>query len=194
MTEYVSAAKFAEIIGVSRQRVSRAIAAGLLSESVRRKETDGEVPRYEVDVERGKQEWAVKADASRVTHKQASLFDHTPHDHDEEDESDESEKEIATALPRGIPPFAESKAIREAFNARLARIEYEERAGKLVPADTVRLEAAKVARHVRDNLMGLPLRVCAELAHMNEARQIAIYLEAQIADALKGLRFTYDKQ
>lgn len=191
MTEFVSAAKFADIIGVSRQRVSRAIAAGLLSESVRRKETDSEVPRYEVDVERGKQEWAAKADASRVTHKQASLFDNVPED---DDSSDTGAAGPVTPLPPGIPDFHHSKAIREAYNARLAKIEYEERAGKLVPADTVRLEAAKVARHVRDNLMGLPLRVCAELAHMNEARQIAIYLEGQIADALKGLRFTYDKQ
>ena len=51
-----------------------------------------------------------------------------------------AEKE-AEASPRGMPTYAESRAVREAYQARLAKLEFEEKSGKLVNADEVKAEA-----------------------------------------------------
>lgn len=83
--------------------------------------------------------------------------------------------------------YQKSKAAREFFNAKIARLNYEERAGTLVDAAQVKAESFKIGRRVRDSMLGLPERVAAELANMTEPREIAVYLKEQIAGALKDL-------
>lgn len=57
------------------------------------------------------------------------------------------------------PSYAKSRAVREAYQARLAKLDYEARAAKLLPADTVRVTMFNVARKARDMLMALPDRI-----------------------------------
>ena len=60
--------------------------------------------------------------------------------------------------------YAQSRAIREAYAARLAKIEYEERTQKLVAVDSVKVEAFKVGRTIRDAILNIPDRISNELA------------------------------
>jgi hypothetical protein len=68
--------------------------------------------------------------------------------------------------------YTKARTAREAYNAQLARLEYEERSGKLVNADEVRAEAFKLARTVRDAMMNIPDRISAELVGQTDARDI----------------------
>lgn len=164
----VNAAEFAKKLGVTKQRVVKGIESGLLKNSVTIKKK-GKHNSYEIDLAAGLKEWADNIDPAK--------------------QRDPEKQNDTRALNDGGGPshYQRAKAVKEHYGAQIARVQYEEMAGKLVPAAQVKAEAFKVARNVRDTLMGLPERVSAELAHMTEAREIAIYLRAQMADALKDL-------
>lgn len=57
------------------------------------------------------------------------------------------------ATSPGIPSYADSRAIREAFNARLARLDFEERNGKLLRRDEVERAMFEEAREDRNRIM-----------------------------------------
>lgn len=85
------------------------------------------------------------------------------------------------------PTYAQSRAIREAYQARLAKLDFEERSGRLVPADQVKADAFKAARQVRDAMMNIPDRVAMELANEFDPARIHEKLAAEIRVALESL-------
>lgn len=168
----VSAAEFAKHLKVTKQRVNDGIKSGLLKSSIVKVTKKSGRHFYEIDLERGLKEWADNIDPAKQR---------------------DTEKQMETKALEGggegqQSHYQRAKAVKEHYGAQLARLQYEELAGKLVNAAQVKAEAFKTARNVRDTLMGLPERVSAELAHMTEPREIAIYLRAQLADALKDLQ------
>lgn len=162
--------EFAKKVGVSRQRVADGIKTGILAASVKKKKK-GTKTFYEIDLEAGLKEWAANIDPAkqRDNDKQAAT------------------RELNGGAGTSSSNFQRAKAVRETFAAKLAQLEYEEKSGKLVPADKVRAEAFKISRRVRDSIMGLPERVAAELATMTEPREISVYLRSMLADTLKDL-------
>jgi phage terminase Nu1 subunit (DNA packaging protein) len=88
--------------------------------------------------------------------------------------------------------YAQSRAIRESFQARLAKLDFEEKSGKLVDADTVKKQAFKAARTVRDQMMNIPDRVAAELAAETDTFKIHKRLTEEIRKALEGLKIEED--
>lgn len=84
----------------------------------------------------------------------------------------------------GGPGYAQSRAVREHYLARLAKIEFEERAGKLVSRDEVTIAAFTKARTVRDNLLNIPDRVAALLAAESDAVRTHQILSDEIRKAL----------
>lgn len=72
----------------------------------------------------------------------------------------------------GGPSYAKSRAVREHYQARLAKLEFDEKAGKLVPADTVRVSIFKTARSARDMLMAIPDRVAPLIVGQIDAHEI----------------------
>lgn len=95
-------------------------------------------------------------------------------------------------IPRQTPggaaaTFAQSRAIKEAYLARLAKLEFEEKSGVLVKADAVKNEAFKVARLVRDAMLNIPDRVSSELAADSDQFVIHRKLTLEIRRALEGL-------
>lgn len=163
----LSTIEFAERVGVTKQRILDAIESGVLSSSVSKKK-HGSTVRYRINEEAGLKEWADNIDPSkqRDQTKQAAT------------------KELSG---EGNSNYKKAAAARMFFNAKLAELEYSERAGKLISADKVKAEAFKISRRVRDSLLGVPERVAAEVAAMKDPRTIAIYLKEQIAAALKDL-------
>jgi hypothetical protein len=83
--------------------------------------------------------------------------------------------------------FAQSRAIKEAYLARLAKLEFEEKSGVLVKADAVKNEAFKVARLVRDAMLNIPDRVSSELAADADPFVVHRKLTLEIRKALEGL-------
>ena len=60
--------------------------------------------------------------------------------------------------------YATARTMREAYRAKMARLDYEEREGKLVEAVKVREDAFQTGRIVRDGLLGIPDRMADVLA------------------------------
>lgn len=166
----ISPTKFAEIIGVSRQRVLTAIKTGLLSQSVSVKKS-GKSKRYLIDEKAGKKEWADNID-------QAKQRDNS---------KQEATKEMQDADGPGASNYQKARAAKEFYNANMAKLDFLKAAEKLIMADTVRSECFKIARRVRDSILGVPERVAPELANMDDPRSIAIYIKEQLAEALKDL-------
>lgn len=72
----------------------------------------------------------------------------------------------------GGPSYAKSRAVRELYQARLAKLEFDEKAGKLVPADAVRVAIFKTSRTARDMLMAIPDRVAPLVVGNTDAHDI----------------------
>jgi hypothetical protein len=86
--------------------------------------------------------------------------------------------------PTSGPTYAQSRAVRELYLARLAKIEFEERASKLVSRDEVTVAAFTTARTVRDNLLNIPDRVAAMLAAEDDPTRVHEILSEEIRKAL----------
>lgn len=70
----------------------------------------------------------------------------------------------APAAPDNVPPYARSRAIREAFAAQMAKLEYQEKAGQLVSVNDVKVQWYNEARRARDALMNVPARIADQIA------------------------------
>lgn len=91
-----------------------------------------------------------------------------------------------SSAPAG-PSYNRSRAIREAFNAKIAQIEYEEKIKKLISAEKVRVSAFKSARIVRDAIMNIPNRISADLASETDPQKVRIMLTDALNEALQEL-------
>lgn len=73
------------------------------------------------------------------------------------------------AMARGktdIPEYHRSRAIREAYEAQLAKLEYEEKAGKLINAEETRLAWLKIITTTKTKLLAIPSKARASLPHL----------------------------
>ena len=86
-----------------------------------------------------------------------------------------------------IPSFAQSRAIREAYAARLTRLEYDQRSAKLVDKNELKMKLAKLHMAVRDSLRTIPDRVAPIVAAETDQAKIHAMLLKEIGQALEGL-------
>ena len=82
------------------------------------------------------------------------------------------------------PSYAQSRAVRELYLARLAKIEFEERSHKLVSRDEVKVAAFSMARTVRDSLLNIPDRIAAMLAAESDPTRVHHILTEELRRAL----------
>lgn len=99
----------------------------------------------------------------------------------QEDEQAEVTQEAA------MPTYNESRAMKEAFSAKQARLDYEKAAGSLVPIEQVKAEAFRLARRLRDSILSVPDRLEAELAAETNPRKLGIRLKEELINALGNL-------
>ena len=77
--------------------------------------------------------------------------------------------------------------VLKAYQARLAKLEFEEKSGKLHDVDECKQDAFKAARATRDAMLGIPDRLSAELAGETDQFKIRQRLETEIRQALENL-------
>jgi len=152
--------------GVTAEAVRRAIKSGRLKESVSRDEKGN--PR--VDPEIADQEWAANTSDNRGWNAR------------------ENAKKTAETDMKVSGTLNQSRAIKEAYLARLAKLEFEERSGALVSADEVKNEAFKTARVVRDSILNLPDRLAAQLAAETDPVAVHLILSEELRKALESLQ------
>lgn len=83
--------------------------------------------------------------------------------------------------------FNEARTLRERYQAQLARLEFEEKAGKLVDGESVRREYFKQARVARDNLMNIPDRLAPMLIGRTDLHEVRMLLLEEIHKVCEGL-------
>ena len=83
--------------------------------------------------------------------------------------------------------FVTARTMREAFRAKLAKLDYEERAGQLTNAAAVRDDAFRAGRIVRDALLGIPDRLSDILAAENDPQIIRQLLLDELEQILNDL-------
>ncbi len=72
----------------------------------------------------------------------------------------------------GAAQYTKARAVREHYQARLAKIEYEEKVGSLVSKDEVKIAQFNIDRQRRDAMLNIADRVCAAIAA--EARDLML--------------------
>lgn len=152
--------QYAQHRGVSRMAVSKAVKAGRI-----KKDATGKIDAAQAD-----------ADWEANTKPQMHSPPTTP-----------PAGRIDTAESRAAGSYGASRAIREAYQARLAKLEYERESGELIRADQVRNEAFMAARAVRNTLQNIPARLSAILAGETDSKKIFRILEDAIDDACRSL-------
>lgn len=89
--------------------------------------------------------------------------------------------------PRLASSYAASRAAREGYLARLAKLEFEKRSGKLVDADDVRAQIFALGRRMRDAMLTLPDRLAPVLAAEVDPATIHQILTREIIASLGEL-------
>jgi hypothetical protein len=83
------------------------------------------------------------------------------------------------------PSLAQSKAVREAYMARLARLEFEERSGKLVSADDVKVRWFKRIKAAQTRILGIPAACKSRAADLPLA--VVAMIDSVCREALEDL-------
>lgn len=87
--------------------------------------------------------------------------------------------------------YHKARAVREAYAARLARLEFEERSGKLISKEEVSAKYFQLARKLRDRLQQIPRKVAPEIVALvvadPDVRGVTELLEVAIREALEEL-------
>ncbi|MDD3182444.1 MAG: hypothetical protein PHD48_06560 [Alphaproteobacteria bacterium] len=83
------------------------------------------------------------------------------------------------------PTYIQSRAIRELYVARLRKMEYEEKAGRLVPLEKVTVRWFNLARQLRDQLLGIPNRIDAIVAAENDRFKVNQLLSEELSRVLE---------
>ena len=95
--------------------------------------------------------------------------------------------DAAAPKAAGAPLLEVSKRVKAAYEAKLAELEYKEKSGNLVQADDVKKTASRLARTLRDLLLGIPNRNAARLAAMADPDEVRALLQSEIESALRSL-------
>ena len=159
--------------GSSHVAVLNAIKDGrLTAPAVRR---DGR--NWIIDAAAADQQWAARTDPSPVGNMPAAAVAQAP-----------AAAQVAPdASAKGLPALSVSKAVRAAYDAKMAQLQYQKEAEELVPARHVRDEAFALARALRDGLMRVADRLAPTLAATADARQVHHLLTEEIRVALRSL-------
>ena len=105
-------------------------------------------------------------------------------------EPDDDPPPPAGRQPQG-PSYAQSRAVREAYQARLAKLEFEQKSGKLVNADEVKAAWFKQIKAAQTRVMGIPAACksrCSDLP-----LQVVATIEAICRETLEDLANGIDR-
>lgn len=174
----VSIREYAKLRGVSHTAVQKAISSGRLVASV----TGVGTKTVRIDVASADAEWPKSA---REVMNDAFQPD-AP--------AERSAPAPAPAAPASPPnemskttaTYQQSRAVREAYAARLAKLEYERRSGKLVDADEVEKKWTEIASLVRTRVLGIASKAKQRMPGLTVAQYQA--LDAIVVDALESLQ------
>ena len=162
--------------GTSHNAVRKAINSGRLVAAVH------ESPKGDrIDPEVADREWEENTTGTKVREPAggrppASLF---------EDQDLPPAEESGNAKDRKT--LQNATTLQAVYRARLLRLDFEVREGRLVDREAVKSEAFRIHRLLRENLLKIPTRVAARAAPLDDVREIRELVEAEIVEVLEVL-------
>lgn len=153
----ISQREYARLRGITHSAVQKAITARRIST------VDGKI-----DPEVADREWKENTDQSKPSNIVTGRPKHRRHPN-----QPAAPMPLGDAFPGGTtgPPskgYAQARAVRESYDARLRKLEFEQRNGKLIDADEVRVVAFNRARRTRDLLLAVPDRLAPILVAVTD--------------------------
>ncbi|WP_424894873.1 hypothetical protein [Tepidimonas sp. HKU79] len=85
---------------------------------------------------------------------------------------------------RGVD-YHKARAVRETYSARLAKLEFEERTGKLINADEVKVKYFNLARLLRDRIQQIPRKVAPQIVAAVVAQPDQRVVEDLLMEAIR---------
>lgn len=165
---------YAQHRGVSHEAVRKAISSGRIQ-----KESDGSIDPTKADAQWEQHTRQAVAPAPASSQQVDALVPQ------------------ASATPSGAADetrgvdYHRARAVRETYAARLARLDFEERSGKLVSRDDVNIDTFNLARKLRDRIQQIPRKVSHEIVSAvlgkPDVRTVEGILDAAIREALSEL-------
>lgn len=165
----MSMREYARFRGVSHTAVQKAVKEGRI-----RIRKDGRINRKKADAEWKENTLAPPAQKEEKPKSQTA----TPGPDrfaDEEDLDDEG------------TTFSQARTAKELYLARLRKLEFEEKSGKLVDANAVRRAQFSLLRTIRDQLLELPDRLADELAAEDDPMEVRDLFMAELRSILSEL-------
>jgi hypothetical protein len=83
--------------------------------------------------------------------------------------------------------FGQARTIEMVFRAKLRRLEFETKQGRLIEAEAVRKTVADAVRSLRDGILGLPDRLATVLAAESDAKKVHVTLKMELSRELEAL-------
>lgn len=164
----LSMRQYAKQRGCSPEAVSKAVRTGRISTV-----TD-EKGQRKIDPEIADREWAANSEGVRPNYGIPSS------------EARVNQAQADPTAPKK-PTVQDSAAVLKAYQARLAKLEFDEKSGKLHDISECSKNAFKSARATRDAMLGIPDRLSAELAGETDQVKIRRRLDTEIRQALDNL-------
>jgi hypothetical protein len=84
--------------------------------------------------------------------------------------------------------FSQAKTIEMVYKAKLRKLDFETRSGKLIPSDEVKVKWFTLARQIRDKLLAMPAKLAPQLAALNDVREVRELLDTEITVLLRALQ------
>lgn len=82
---------------------------------------------------------------------------------------------------------SEAERLQAIAKAKLLDMDVRERAGQLVEVEKMKKRLFEANRRVRDLVMGVPVRISADLAAESDPAMVAIVLEKALVECLEGM-------
>lgn len=164
---------YAKYRGVSETAVRKAIKQGRISKS-----SDGKIDPKIAD-----NQWDKNTDPAQI--KQPDISE-------KPDYSQNSSPNPQSNLTGG-PSYQQSRAIKEAYSAKLIRLQFEKESKKLISVDEVKVAAFNAARMTRDRILNIPDRVIPQLVGKTDIFEMKEILRNELVKALEELSKVHEK-
>jgi hypothetical protein len=92
----------------------------------------------------------------------------------------------ADGLGQGGASFGQARTIEMVFRAKLRRLEFETKQGKLIEAEVYRKTTANAFRAFRDGMLGIPDRVSTVVAAESDPKKVHLALKTEISRELEA--------
>ena len=149
--------------GITDGAVRKAIKAGRITKNKNDK----------IDSELADKQWSKNTDPAQVK---------------EIKKEEEVRQETGNYNPAPLgPSYQQSRAIKEAYNAKLTRLQFERESKKLISVDEVKISAFNVARMTRDRILNIPDRVIPQLVGKTDIHEMKELLKLELVKALEEL-------